>query len=531
MRAKRLSDQQMGALAESLLATEIQSVGGNPTKPDDDLFGWDIHAEFELGNPSAIKDKSRESLTAYFQVKASRTGRRRHSIELRNMRYALEKTTPFFFVFFEFDRTGTKVLSVDLIHFDHVLISKTLEILRKASIPGTKRPNPKTTIVKAGENDALTEPYGKSLHRQIISIVGDPIKYAAEKLQLINSVGYDKNRSEIRFEAKIEADMNTWKNQMLKMALGGAPVTVNAESIMHTDIRFKTPLQSEVAKSGKVTMSANVSNDWLVELRDPISGLTVTRRGALYSSNSIHKIFELPLQTKWSTDLFSIKICEPDREHKSPQVSLTAQGKGVIRGSEIPDLTRTYKIFHTPGRVQLITHHLKSGYISEPINIALNDHTQPESIARRIKTLTNAEKLLDIFPALNRSNVSVAALIEEEYLINHLTELLFDKSFWLQTNFPKPPNIELGQRIMIAKPSKIPLGELTIVFCLLQEGELKKSDYHANSFFVEGVISKSAITELACLPSKTLPIDWDAQLTSNALKHTKGNLEKVPLRA
>lgn len=178
---------ELGELHFNAWCSEVGLIANKSTK---DKMGWDFIVEFPFSNEISGIHVHQSAPKCKVQVKATDGKKRKLSINLSNLHKLAVDLLPCFYIFIEFDGANTPVRAF-LRHMDEELIKKVLRLVSTT--------DQKSYTVQYDESHLLTELTGESLANKFKSYIGKLNEYVHRKKNFLESVGYDEERLQIRF--------------------------------------------------------------------------------------------------------------------------------------------------------------------------------------------------------------------------------------------------------------------------------------------------------------------------------------------
>jgi hypothetical protein len=190
-------NQQVGGLGEQFLAVWARQAGIHHNASRNDYTGWDHLLEFPLGalddpdNPLPL-DRGFQPLKCLVQVKATNTRRGFIAIKMSNWKHLTEVPVPTFLVVMEFGGEDAPQRAF-VVHIGPKLIRRVKKRLRELSAKGHTELHKHTMRVTYGDHHHEIEPNATGLRKALLRPVnGSPADYAANKVHLLETVGYDE---------------------------------------------------------------------------------------------------------------------------------------------------------------------------------------------------------------------------------------------------------------------------------------------------------------------------------------------------
>lgn len=238
--------RNLGEMAEGVLIQWAGEVGITANKSIRDRTGWDYLLEFPLqaeeGEKAVPLDRQPPPVNCLLQVKGTDLRRRRISIKLSNWTRLASSALPAFFLVLEFDGEASPQRAF-LLHFWEREIRRIKQRLRELSSTKTEvRLNQHRMVLRYGDEHALEDCGGRFLAAAILRNVHDPGKYVDEKVELLDSVGYEG----ARWEAEIQLVLGSLEEVagkdpediLIDLALGRIPYLPIAPGGKIWDLRF-----------------------------------------------------------------------------------------------------------------------------------------------------------------------------------------------------------------------------------------------------------------------------------------------------
>ncbi|NJO85173.1 MAG: hypothetical protein HC828_22120 [Blastochloris sp.] len=190
-----MSGRNLGLLGELALSTWCAQVGIVANKSEQDLTGWDYILEFPITSGSekvSLIDKEPFPLRCFIQVKSTDDNPGKWDVKLDNWLRLVKNPLPCFFLVLEFENQ-TECQRAYLVHVDKKYITQVLKRLRKASALKTKELHEMTMRFNYSPLDLVSSLNGHGLSEAIHKHVSiSPEEYAAQKQQVISTVGYEE---------------------------------------------------------------------------------------------------------------------------------------------------------------------------------------------------------------------------------------------------------------------------------------------------------------------------------------------------
>lgn len=241
--------RDLGRLGEAYFLKLCNEVGLKANKSgDNDSTGWDYVVELpdETNKLSVLNtlEKDFSKTICKVQIKSSDGRPGKHNIRLSSMKRFSNEVTPAFFVFFEFNKKNEPE-KMFIVHMGLELIGKTLKRLREKDIKNEKNIHQKTLSVIYGPTEETAPISGLALKNEIKKHIGTNTHvYVQQKINIINSVGFDGGRISVSFKASGEEKIESMVNSLL-----GYKTYTDVENMTVSEIRFG--LAKELSKQSE----------------------------------------------------------------------------------------------------------------------------------------------------------------------------------------------------------------------------------------------------------------------------------------
>jgi len=240
--------RDVGRLGESVLRQWAAQAGVIlNSSGDQDATGWDFLLEWPTEDHNRASgritlDRQPSPLQCLIQVKSTDQGRQRCSVKLSNWFRMVRTPLPTFFLVLVFAGED-ECQDAYLVHVGEREIRKTLERIRKVSVEqGRATLNKYTLDLSWGENDRLPSFGGACLEQAVRRYVHGSLEdYVKEKLELVNTVGYEEQISEIKVQLRAPEGWSGDPEDLLVDFLLGLVPHLEIESGEMTDVRFGIP--------------------------------------------------------------------------------------------------------------------------------------------------------------------------------------------------------------------------------------------------------------------------------------------------
>ncbi|ALO33906.1 hypothetical protein CMT41_03565 [Colwellia sp. MT41] len=237
-------DLNLGKLGESKLTEwcTAASLTSNQSL-EEDKMGWDHLIEFPYEKTNLPRDMQVKPIECKIQVKSTLRRDKGVNIKLSALKRLVDYTSPAFILFYEFSNKKEPILDNSyLVHVDKQLITRVLKKIRQndTSTKKKKLNEVKIKVTYSGKHK-LNANSGLTLRDVITSFVPKGIaEYQKQKHELTESVGYEKDGLEFKFEASLQ-DFD----QFLTESALGITDSFNINNTVLNDNRFNL-------KNGKV---------------------------------------------------------------------------------------------------------------------------------------------------------------------------------------------------------------------------------------------------------------------------------------
>lgn len=259
--------RDVGRLGETYFQKLCNEVGLKANKSgDNDSTGWDFIVELPDDNLglSVLNnlEKDFSKTICKFQIKSSDSFPSKQNIKLSNLKRFANEPVPAFFVFFEFDKKN-EPLKMYLVHVGQDVVSRTIKRLRESDIKKESDIHKARMQISYDEKNELSPITGLGLKAAIQKHIGNNTHlYVKEKIEFINSVGFDLDRISVSFSTRGEDKIESMVNSLL----GFKNSFTDVENLKISEKRFglQKDLSHQIAAQILIGPSQNLEKVQLV---------------------------------------------------------------------------------------------------------------------------------------------------------------------------------------------------------------------------------------------------------------------------
>lgn len=517
-------DQDIGVVGEKVLSAWINSSGGSASRPDRDMFGWDLYVELPISPTAGPIDAGSSKIAMYFQVKSTRKAKTTEQISLRNMKLAADDPAPFFFLFLEFNSDGTETVRAYATHFDDELMSRTLGRIRAAEFEGKAGWERETISVTPAAKDELEALFGPSLVKRVRRIVGDPRQYARWKSGLRDTIGFGDYRFTI--EARVEAGTQEAPLEHLISAALGKTARLPAHDVHVVDVRFAMPISVTRDETGYLELVGQGSPDWIMELADGESGTRVIWPAKMYSTFGLSQLAEhVARQIVWRNDFIECLLSEHGDATQLQVKTCDPLNISATLG-QLRDLATTYKVLADARVLKVQFKHLRPPMPTTSGSAQVAEMADARTLRRIAQTLEAFVELAPHNECPADFTFPVRDVLAWERELDYLANLAQGKPLFLRLTPVDFPGANAGERVAVAPAFCLKIGEAFLIASIPALGELSHCSESGDENLLLETTSKLPAT-VRILPCEDLKPDWRTTIQTQALQQFPGAITKV----
>lgn len=247
----RHRDADLGALGEDVVRGWCGPVGLTPTRPERDLYGWDLLIEFGPEyDDSRSYDSQSDLKKVLVQVKSTDSPGGSCRAKLSSLKHLVDADLPALVVFLNFSGQNTPT-RCRLLHIGEAQIATVLSEVRKCESQGHQLN--RRIIQLSMKQAAPIATDGRDFRSTILSLVHDTADdYATRKRQIRNTCGLGKDAYRINVIFPTGLKIEKLVNLML-----GLERDIPVEEFISRKLRFGIELEKETHRSTSATISVD----------------------------------------------------------------------------------------------------------------------------------------------------------------------------------------------------------------------------------------------------------------------------------
>jgi len=332
-------DLNLGKLGETKLTEWCTSACLTSNQSlEEDKMGWDHLIEFPYEKTNLPRDKQVKPIECKIQVKSTLRKDKGVNIKLSTLKRLVDYTSPAFILFYEFSNRKAPILENSyLVHIDKRLITRVLKTIRQNDTStNPKQLNDVKIKVSFSDKHRLNTNSGIALRDGITSFVPNGIaEYQKQKHELTESVGYENNG----FEFKFETTTIELSRFFTESALGIAD-SLNINNTVLNDNRFNLKngkVEIKRADEAKISVMPNNVDRCKLRIKTSQYSTSITFNADFLKMPNI-KTAKNSLYIK--TRLFSLEIYELNEHSFNARLHLT-----IENNVELDEAIKFFKVF------------------------------------------------------------------------------------------------------------------------------------------------------------------------------------------
>lgn len=409
--------RDVGSMGESEFSKLCAAVGITHNTCRKDNKGWDAFIQFPL-NLSKPLDLSTPSIRAFIQVKATDDSRKfSERITLKNMLNLVKENTPAFFCFIKFNKKDFPE-SIYIVHIWKDLIEETLKKSREIKNNDNPKPNKIKITIRFKKENKLSSITGQSIKNAIEKFIPRGMdNYVREKIELVNTIGYEKTVEEVKFNIK--------KNEISKLLDFTLGITneIDVENFILFNKRFGILSDSPtfMSESGRLMLEKiNPTGQAIITLSEEIFGPGITINSDLYSSIINQNLTKEEQKCRITNNLFEI-ILQPYKGVFTIEINLLSEYNKEIKLSDLYKLALVLKILNRSSSYMTVTIiNIGDTFFDENLP-KLSFKLAPHKDFKHHETLV--ENIIKSYKIAHRYNIHGDVAVTINQLINNETSI------------------------------------------------------------------------------------------------------------
>ncbi len=463
----------LGVRGETTLAAWAAARRILPHKVTYDQNGWDYLLEFPPPRretlPTYPKDREPAIIRCLIQVKATGIGNLNQSVSLTNWQRLVADPLPAFFLVIDFGE-GEVPNAAYLVPIDSAAILQALRRIRELDSEGEDIAKHTMSII-CKEEHRLETPNGESLERAIRSHIGPSLEeYVRQKLETVETIGYESFRYKFTFEALTEGSSLLQDLVDLSLGLRG-PLSINRAEFR--DVRFGIParLPRQEPSPAEITI-----------IPKPVERVEVVLSCGIHVVRTTMEMFlprGLPAEEILGADLFKV-LLKQELFHftlcsSSMNVHFCDTGSDKPRKlREFYDFARVVLLFEENTRSGNLRVFVRSGsQILWQCSLGFNEAFD-SGIVHFAQTVCNSWEIAKHLDVQDEVELTADILMEQEERFKILRSFLSTEMQQIKVGgFFDRAQISSGSRVFVPFGIEVILGDLKGTFMFSVWGDVK----------------------------------------------------------